>query len=315
MIMFIYGADVFSAGEKIQVIKDAFKVKTDKSGLNIDIFDGEDFNFEKFHSTCMQSGFLATKRLIIVKNFLAHGKADPKKAVLDLLLKIKDDQQNIIIFWEQGNPKPDELADFLKSQKKEEFKAMTSFELKNWLKNYLQKHNANIEPRALDSLIMTGGNNLWFLKNELDKLIAHAAGKIITIEDLTAITIAQLVQQNIFEMAECLAAGQKNKALKILENQLSFGENELYLFSMIVRQFRIIQQLRHLLDSGIKTEKELADKTKLNPFVVKKILPSAKTADPEKLKRIYQKLLQCDRQLKRSNVSKDQLLEMLLLKI
>jgi len=318
--MFIYGADTFSADKKIQAIKDAFRQKQPNNRLNLEIFDGDDFPAEKFRSSCLQNGFLGGKRLLIVKNFLHEAKTDAQNDMLELLQKVEKDEQNIIIFWEQSELDPKSalvhfpLTKFLLNTKKEIFDSLNDYQLKDWIKKYLSENDGQITDDGLNVLITLSGNNLWFLKNELDKLLANAGSGKITADLVNELTISQLMHDNIFQLSDELSRGRKTIALKLLKNQLDSGENESYLFAMIIRQFRIIQQLKHFLDLK-KSEKEIAELTGLHPFVIKKTLPTARVASQEKLNKTYEALLKADRRLKGSNLKSDQILEMLILEI
>jgi len=286
----------------------------------LEIFDGEEFEMEKFRSSCLQNGFLGGKKLLIIKNFLHEAKTQEQNDMLELLQKIEKDEQNIIIFWEQSELDPKNalahfpLTKFLLNVKKEIFNPLTERELIAWIKNYLKDNNGSITDDGLNVLITLSGNNLWFLKNELDKLLANAGSGKVTAELVNELVISQLMHDNIFQLSDELSKGQKTTALKLLKNQLDSGENESYLFAMIIRQFRIIQQLKHFLDLK-KGEKEIAELTGLHPFVIKKTLPTARVASQEKLNKTYEALLKTDRRLKGSNLKSDQILEMLILEI
>src|SRR3989338_4651210 len=149
MFLFLYGDDSYRSGQKLNEIKAKFKEKTDPSGVNIVVFNGEDFNLEKFNNASSQSGFLVAKRLIITKNLLA---AKPKKELteqlIELLKKLKA-SENIYVFREDSAPdKRTSLFKLLTQDKKsaQEFKALEYKQLEDWLKKYLNQAGTKMSP-------------------------------------------------------------------------------------------------------------------------------------------------------------------------
>ena len=75
-------------------------------------------------------------------------------------------------------------------------------------------------------------------------------------------------------MAEAVARGDRKMAFKLIGAQRRAGEDEGYVFSMILRQFRILVELRDLFErEDNATSEELAQKVGLHPFVVKRACP------------------------------------------
>ncbi len=79
------------------------------------------------------------------------------------------------------------------------------------------------------------------------------------------------------------------------------GENEIYLLTMFIRQFRNLLIIKDLLEKGISYY-ELPRKTGLHPFVVKKTWEQAKNFSLESLKRVYAKLLEVDLAIKKGKI-------------
>jgi DNA polymerase III subunit delta len=322
MIIFLCGEDTYSSGQKLNEIKAKFKEKTDPSGINIITFEGDSprgeagkFDLEKFSSAASQSGFLVNKRLIIVKNLLASKlPRDTAESLKELMGNLKD-SPNIFVFWEQGKPDArTALYKQLTQDKKfvQEFALLSDDQLTRWVKNYIQKQNGQIEPMALNLLILGSDNNLWQLTNDLDKLLAYSQNKI------TAEAVKQLVQpkidENIFGLIDAIASDNKSLALKMLNEQLNLGLNHIYIVSMIIRQFRIIVKLRSLLDQSLNLN-EITKRAGLHPFVIKKSLPLAKKFTLVKLQKIYDQLLTLEKRFKSTSLSPQALLELFIMQI
>ena len=80
-----------------------------------------------------------------------------------------------------------------------------------------------------------------------------------------------------------------------MREQYRLGKDPGYIFVMILRQFKILLELRDLYEREDKlTSDQIAKKLGLHPFVVKKSLPMIKRYTMAELKNIYQQLLDID---------------------
>jgi len=314
MIIFLYGEDSYRSTQKIKEIKEKFKAEKDPSGLNIVSFEGDEFDLEKFNNAASQSGFLVSKRLIIVKNLLSHKpKKETAEAIKELLNNLKN-SDNIFVFWEALVPdKRTALFKLLSKEKlSQEFPQLETTKLANWIKKYAQEHNGQIDNQSVNLLISFVGNDLWQLSNELDKLIAYSQGTI-TENEVKEMVKAKL-DENIFGLVDAIGSNNKSLALKLLGEQISVGLNEVYILSMIVRQFRIMALLKSLLSQNI-SEAEIVKQTKLHPFVVKKLLPTSQKFTLNKLQLIYNKLAELDVKFKSTSLPPQTLLDLFIMQI
>ncbi|MBU1036699.1 DNA polymerase III subunit delta [Patescibacteria group bacterium] len=315
MIIFLYGEDIYNSQQKLKEIKEKFIAKTDPSGINIFTLEGDKFDLEKFNSAAGQTGFLVSKRLLIIKNLLSNKLSkETVETLKDLITDLKK-SDNIFIFWQAGKADPkNELFKLLSQDKKytQEFTLLENQKLAQWIKSYVQKQNGQIDNAAITFLVTATGNDLWQLANELDKLLAFSKGAI------TVKAAQQLVQskldENIFGLIDAIAGGNKALALRLLNEQLNLGLGEIYILSMIIRQFRITTELKSLVGQKL-SQTEIAKQIKLHPYVVKKSLPLAKKFTLAKLQDIYAKLVELEKKFKSTSLPPQPLLDLFILQI
>lgn len=317
MIIFLFGEDSYRSSQKLAEIKQNFKEKTDPSGINIAIFDGADFDLEKFSAAASQTGFLAAKRLIIVKNLLLD---KPDKTLIEQLTEnfsAWENSENIIVFYEGGaidkTLKLTKLFKLLLKSKSQEFAPLDNRELTTWVLNHVKEQGGKIGTAAVELLISAVGNNLWQLTNELDKLLAYKNNGTVAEADIKLFVIAKITE-DVFGLTDALATGNKKMALLRLKNQEQAGLNEVYLTTMFIRQFRILAQIKSLLSNKVP-ESQIASKLKLHPYVVKKSLPLAAKFTLAKFQNIYRELVELDQKLKSTSIPGQTLLEMFVCKI
>lgn len=292
MLFFLYGENTFRSTEKVKQIKEKFAKEVDNKGYNILNLDGETLNLEKFYEAVKQSGFLSVKRLIIVKNLTKNKKRkDLDKEIISFLKTQKDDKaENYLIFWEEGNPKKNEtlVKTLLGFKYASEFKNFTPAETLNWLEEKIKTNDGKIEKDAAKTLVAYLGNNLWQLDNEIDKLLAYKKNQPITISDIDLLVQAKL-DDNIFNLTDAVGSRNKKLALKLVNEQLGVGVNQLYLLTMIVRQFRILLELKSLAEEH-GTYQKAANLSSLHPFIIRKTWPLLSLFTLDQLKKIYAKL-------------------------
>jgi DNA polymerase III subunit delta len=302
MIFFFYGDNSFLAQQKINALKDKFKNTIDPSGHNIQYLDGENLSIDDFFKTVSASGFLASKKLVTIRNIFQNKNLKKFQDCLIAYLEKQQDSvaENYLIFWEDN--KADAKTKLFKTLKKfkytEEFKVLLPNKLILWAKQQFQNFQKDIAPDALETLLSYIGNNLWQLDQEIKKLINFSQTNLITDEDVKSLIQAK-ANDNIFSLVDAIGRKDKAQSLKLLEEQLTSGSNAIYILTMVIRQFRLLLKIK-ILSARIKNNFALAQTMKIHSFVAQKTLAQSKLYSLEELKAIYQKLLLLDEKLKTS---------------
>jgi DNA polymerase III subunit delta len=286
MIIFLYGKDTYRLKEKIESIIKEYQ-KKNPSGLNIKFLEEKE-TFKDIEDEDKQTSMFEEKRLVVVKNIFSSEKM--KEDLLKSYEKISS-SENIFVFYQEGEVKKKEklLELFLKG-KNQEFTPLSAKKLFLWVKEEFLKNNADVEESAVYKLLEIGGEDLWRLKNEIDKLSLYK--KKISKEDVEEF-VKKDVHTNIFETVEAVAENDKEKALFLFYDHLEKGDNPLYIFSMIVYQFRNLVLVRDLIEKNYPYN-EMVKKSKLHPFVFRKTYNQAKKFSFQELKEIYDKLFLID---------------------
>lgn len=304
MIFFYYGENSWLARQKIRAIKKKFQTEIDKSGHNILNIDGENIGANDFFEAVSTGGFLASKKLIVVKNIFDNKKLKLwQDALLNFLSQQKDSpEENYVIFWQ--TEKPDVRTKLYKALKKfrfvEEFKNYNNNELVTWLKKQAQARNKKIDTETANLLISYVGSDLWPLSQEIEKLINFCSDNI-TSEDVKNIVVAK-IDDNIFALVDALGQQNKALALKLLEDKFDNGTNAQYILSMVVRQYRLLIKAK-ALSKQANYAGALAQALKLSPWLAEKAFTQSQLYSMEQLKIIYSELLELDQQLKSSGAS------------
>jgi len=102
------------------------------------------------------------------------------------------------------------------------------------------------------------------------------------------------------------ALGTKNKPviIKLMNEQLNSGANEMYLLAMLVRQFRLLRQVKEMFErEGMRAKEDIARALRLHPFVVQKTMAQISHFKFDELEKIYGNLLDIECSMKTKSLS------------
>jgi len=309
MIIFIYGDDAFRSRRKLKEFKDKFLRDVDPGGSSLVVIDGKAAGIKEINEAVGPASLFSRRRMIVIEEIFSNKGKDVPGEVLDYFKKKEEDNtnENIIIFWDQVTSKEklakakNDLFLFLAKQKYSipEFKTLTNQELLQWIKGEFTARGAKVNPGAASILADILNKDLWLINNEIDKLISYKKGQDsdeVTLDDVRRMVRGQF-DESIFALTD--AVGSKNKALamKLLEEQLMADTFDIYLLSMIIRQFKILIQIRQAMDRGLDS-RSITAALKLHSFVVQKGISQARNFTLPVLKDIFNKLIEIDYQAK-----------------
>lgn len=319
MIIFIHGEDTFRSRKYLQEQITEFKKKRDPSGLNVCLLDGKTEKADKIFTEITAAPFLAERRLVVIKNILNNKDENLLEKISEAIKNKTLPEVNVIIFFqeeEKGKNKiVQELFSLLSQQQYVyEKNFLTEKEIRGWVEKEIKVRGGKISLSAVGAIVKATGNDSWLLNSLLDQLIAYKDGEEITTEDIN-LFVEEKTEDNIFALTEAVAYGEKNKAFKMIEEQRKNGIDDGYIFSMILRQFRILTQAADILKKNPHLGAEaVAKEIKQKPFVIKKVW-SLLQKDYQWFVRVYDFLLDMDLKVKTGVADQETLLDFLVEKI
>jgi DNA polymerase-3 subunit delta len=148
------------------------------------------------------------------------------------------------------------------------------------------------------------------LANELDKLATYVGkGATINIDDVRQLS-AQVQEARIFDLTDALAQRNRQQALNILHDLLSDGEPPLKLLSTMTSQVRSLLLVKELAQKGMRAP-QIVSALGIAPFIVDKSLRQVAKFSPAQLESAYRQLLATDAALKRSRLTPEMALDLL----
>lgn len=302
MLIVIYGNDTFRSRQYLKKLKNSFKERFDPSAINIDQIDLAENSktWGELQSLFFSAPFLAPKRLIIIENILEQKNIE--KNLEDVFDKLKN-LENIIIFYENFkdfNRKKSlhkMILDKLTENKELfPFPELEGFALNKWIKNYINDEKALVTDEAIKALAAGIGPNLWQLTHEIDKLIAYKRDERIGLDDVNFLTNSTY-QDCIFQLIDKIIEKNFKESYKLLEYEINKGKELMAIWSLLIRHFRLLIQIKQLLLDN-KSKADISKKIKLHPFLITRIGEQSRNFTLNKLKHIYHCLVRWDEKFK-----------------
>jgi len=164
--------------------------------------------------------------------------------------------------------------------------------VERWIRQRVGEKNGRISPQASQLLAANIGNDLQILDNELEKLVLYAGDEEIKSEDVQNLS-PYVAEANIFELVDAIGNRNDKKAALLLQQKFNEGAEPFYLFTMFVRQFRLLIQVKELADAGEKPP-AIGKALRMHSFVVGKVYQQARGFSMSQLEQIYRHLLDID---------------------
>jgi DNA polymerase-3 subunit delta len=320
MIIFLYGKDTFRSRQQMRRMIEKFKADRDKSGINVSVLDALQSKPGAVLEQALSLPFLAEKRMIIIQNLLGSKDAE---TMSELARRIKDErlpESNIILFYEEDDSfkskTAKELFEILQKEKYcQKFDLLTGVQLRSWVESEIRSRGGSAKSDAVAFLIAHIGNDMWRMNSILDQLVSYKENAVIEKADAEKF-VEEKEDDNIFNLVDAIVDKNSKQAYLMIREQYKKGEDAQFVFAMLLRQFRILLELREIFDNDeLKNSAEVAKKLNLHPFVVKKSLAPMKKYSFEELKKIYLMLLDLDIKTKTGIESQPLLLDIFVARV
>jgi len=317
-----HGQDEFSIGETLADFKHRLG-PSDMVDLNTTVLDGPSLSLAELRHACDALPFLASKRLVIVKNLLTRltpQKARPLSraqegflsALADYLPRLPDTAR-LVFVEERPLPARHPILRLAQQEARgyvKRFDPPSAKALPHWVEQRVRRHGAEIEPQAAQKLAAVVGTDLRLLDQEIVKLVTYTGGeRAITAKDVDAV-VPYVQEAVVFDLVDAL--GQRNGpvAAQTLHRLLDMGRHPLWLLSMIARQFRLLIQVKELLASGA-SQQDIVQTLKLHPFPARKLRAQAMHFTAAQLEMVYRHILDTDVAIKSGEIEAELALDML----
>lgn len=306
MILLLHGEDDFLRGQALRQYRAALGDAASAT-MNSVLLEGDSLSLAHLVEACNSLPFLGEARLVVVRGLSQRleGKRRKKgssteefrarlaeylpqvppttRLILDEDRTLDDDHPLIELVEEAGG----EVRTFGPPE---------GAALVRWIISEVKSRGGVIESEAAEELAAFVGSDLRALDREIEKLLAYADGRPIRTEDIHLL-VSQAQETNVFAMVDALGEGDLPTASRELRALLETGQPPLQLLAMIVRQYRLLIQVKELSEDGLSLG-QIAARLRTAPFVVRKIAAQTRRFSMDQLIAAYHRLVEADEAIK-----------------
>jgi len=325
MIYLFHGDEEFGRDEYIHKLKARLG---DLAEMNTTELDGRKVTPDEIRHHCDVPPFLGDFRLIIIHNLLTRlekskgpeGKQsqDAREFISWLADYIPHIPESTVLVLNETK-KISARNPVLKAAKQYgEVKLFETPQLKKgqlaeWVKKRADAMGLQLGRGVAEDLAAFIGPNLRLINSELEKLALYAGDRVITKADV-AIMCPYARESSIFDMVDALGNRRTATAFQLLAQMRKQGAHPLYLLKMIVRQYRLMLQVKDYMSRGMRKD-EIASALHLHPYPTQKAMAQSRSYTFRQLENIYDRLLETDVAIKTGKLEANLALDMLVVEL
>ena len=265
-----------------------------RGGRAVEAYDASETNPEVVVSACNSYSLFGEGPFVLVRNLDAWNAA--QKAVIVDYLENPSPEADLVLLGRKLGARERLLAAVKRSGEVHDFEQPTGKALVQWVVGHAKRLGLDLPDDVAGNLIDRCSGDKMRLASETEKLALYVGEGRATGEDVEALCPPD-VQSNIFAFVDSLAAGERGKALRLLEALISTCEPPLRLTYMIRRQFALMARAHALSERGA-SQREVASELRVPPFVARKLVEQARGLGEEELERALALVLDLERGLK-----------------
>lgn len=248
--------------------------------MNFHQFEGKGLDLKEIISLADTMPFFGERRLILMED-TGLFKSAGAEALVEYLSQMPD--TTCLLFVESEVDKRSKLYKKVKSLGyAAEMARQDTRQLSSWAGGILAKEGKKITGRTMELFLSKTGDDMENIRMELEKLISYTMGRdVITDQDVEEICTTR-VANKIFDMVAAISGRKTRQAMDLYEDLLTLKEPPMRILFLIGRQFNQILQVKELMNQGMDRG-TIASSLKMQPFVVGKVMPQARTFSREQI--------------------------------
>lgn len=315
-VYLLYGDDEFAIRSFLDEQLKARMGESSDAAMDITTLDGQINSLEAIQAETHTVPFLSKRRMVILSHPLALGKGKTKQGKFLELLASVPPSTALVLIEDKKLKNNHWLLTWVKENPNQAWSQLFTLPkggaMTHWILEQARGLGGEFSNPAAQLLASYIDEDPRLAKSEINKLLTYVDHSRTVTEEDVRLLVADVHQGDVFEMVDAIGYGNGEKALGMLRRLLEEGD-ALPLFGMIVRQFRLLIQVRELLDEnpGLSPE-DIASEIGVHPYPIKKILPQAKLFKLPQLKKIYRQLSEVDQAIKTGRLDDKLALDLLI---
>jgi len=320
-VYIFHGDDEFSIAQAVESLKTNL-VNSGNASMDYVQMDGRSDSIAALEAAALALPFFAERRMVVYRHplgrlseeaaqhkFLRNLENIPSTTalvlVIDFLLSDKQKKDKKKFHWlEKWARSQPEIA-YIRPYKAQKGGAMV-----HWIQERARELDGVFEVEAAKHLANQVGDNKRMADQEIQKMLAYVNYQRQVEYDDVAYLTPFAGEMNIFAIVDAMGNRNGKAASKSLQQLLDQYEPN-RIFSLVVRQFRLLLQAKEIIENGGNSQ-YIARKLKVHQFVANKLSFQSRQFTLEALEDIYHELVDIDEAVKTSRLDTRLALDMLI---
>ncbi|HAX61508.1 MAG TPA: DNA polymerase III subunit delta [Elusimicrobia bacterium] len=311
-VYLIFGIEDYLKDETVTRLENIL-IEPDMHDLNYSVFHLPSKNEKQFEShagnvilenalsSCNSLPFISAKKMVVIKNI--HKLLESQDELLMKYIEKPHLSTCLVLVGGDKLPKREIFRKIEKLYPTVNFYNLSGGQICSWIIEYAKAFDKIISSGGPEEILKITGNNLFDIKNELDKLILYVGEKTeIEMNDIEC-CCGHFRENTVFELMPALAEKKTETAIKILANLFNNGEDEYMVLAQVADRYRKYLRFNELTESGIG-EGEAAIRSGVK-FYQDKFISDARKFNTSEIKLSLIKILETDLKMKSGGNSKN----------
>ncbi len=314
LVYLLYGEDVPGMQSFLNALAHRLLGEQGAKDFNFVRLDAQKEDEERLYAECMTLPFWGERRLVVYANPLVRLRStQAQKRFIQLLESLP--ATTCLVLWVEDHWIPtgrDKGWALMRGTGKWLFDWVTqaghrgvekSFpfpplnQMPGWILQQARALGGTFTPEAANTLASLVGNDTYQAHQEILKLLTYVDYRRPVSGDDVLLLTAPVGHANIFDMTGAVVQGDAKRALRHLEVLLE-EQDPVNLLALIVREFRLLLLARELLEAGESNIQAIGEHLKVQDFVARRLVDTARHYPLPQLEAIYQQLFETDLAIK-----------------
>jgi DNA polymerase III subunit delta len=310
-LYFFFGEEPYLIQQAVQYLK-VCALADGAADFNFNSFFAADANITQVKDEVETLPMMAPRRVVLLRE--VQDLTDKEWQELESLFRLPVESSVFIL----AGGKIDKRKKFFKQLQEQaqtvEFKKPFENQVPGWVRHICKANGLSISDEAIQLLHRLVGSPLIEIESEVRKLADFISPrKDIEIEDV-AQCVSKKREENVFDLCENIANGDRIESLVHLVQLLDQGQSEIGIVSLIARHIRILMLIRQGLEQNLAGQR-LAALAQVPSYYLQDYVLQSRKWTMKRLEQALVVLAETDKALKSSPLSSHIWLENLILKI
>ncbi len=311
-VLLFEGDDEYSKNAAYQALRSAL-LPAGLEELNETLLDAPDT--DTIIAAAETMPLMTDRRLVIIRDHPAlSGRTEIDESLLQYLPGVP--ASSLLLFY--CTQKPDGRKKLYTAIKKENgivtFSPLKDIELTSFVTEQFNKAGKECDERTADYLIFISGTDTNLLAREVQKIASYHPDVPQVHPDDVRILATPSLESSVFQMVDAVVANQQARAFSLLRSQLLNGQDRVFILAMLLRQFRLLQQIK-ILQYEKKSREVLLSSLGVPSFAAEQYIRQAASYTGGQVKQAVRLCFETEYAIKSGRLNAEGALEAVILKL